>query len=74
MSFSVRGSFDPTTAPVSWKVWHRIAGIACPQPSPGPTEDLMGAAVFLASGASNSANGQILYVDGGILAYIGKQP
>ena len=34
----------------------------------------MGAAVFLASGASDFANGQILYVDGGILAYIGKQP
>ncbi len=37
-------------------------------------EDLMGAAIFLASDASNFVNGQILYVDGGILAYIGKQP
>jgi len=38
------------------------------------TEDLMGPAVFLASDASNFVNGHILYVDGGILAYIGKQP
>ena len=40
----------------------------------GETEDLMGPAVFLASDASNFVNGHILYVDGGILAYIGKQP
>ncbi len=40
----------------------------------GQTEDLMGPAVFLASDASNFVNGHILYVDGGILAYIGKQP
>jgi gluconate 5-dehydrogenase len=40
----------------------------------GTTEDLMGPAVFLASAASNFVNGHILYVDGGILAYIGKQP
>lgn len=40
----------------------------------GTPEDLMGPAVFLASEASNFVNGQILYVDGGILAYIGKQP
>ena len=37
-------------------------------------EELQGPAVFLASEASNAVNGQILYVDGGILAYIGKQP
>ena len=37
-------------------------------------EDLQGPAVFLASDASNFVNGHILYVDGGILAYIGKQP
>ena len=40
----------------------------------GTPEDLMGPAIFLASDASDFVNGQILYVDGGILAYIGKQP
>lgn len=40
----------------------------------GDTSDLMGTAVFLASDASNFVNGHVLYVDGGILAYIGKQP
>jgi len=40
----------------------------------GTTEDLVGPAVFLASDASDFVNGHILYVDGGILAYIGKQP
>lgn len=37
-------------------------------------DELGGPAVFLASDASNGVNGHILYVDGGILAYIGKQP
>ncbi|MCR4944542.1 MAG: gluconate 5-dehydrogenase [Clostridium sp.] len=40
----------------------------------GTAEDLMGPAVFLASDASDFVNGHVLYVDGGILAYIGKQP
>ena len=40
----------------------------------GTTEDLTGPAVFLASDASDFVNGHVLYVDGGILAYIGKQP
>lgn len=40
----------------------------------GNAEDLAGPAVFLASEASDFVNGHILYVDGGILAYIGKQP
>lgn len=40
----------------------------------GESEDLMGPAVFLASDASDFVNGHVLYVDGGILAYIGKQP
>jgi gluconate 5-dehydrogenase len=40
----------------------------------GKPEDLSGPVVFLASNASDFVNGQILYVDGGILAYIGKQP
>ncbi len=40
----------------------------------GKTQDLKGPAIFLASEASDFVNGHILYVDGGILAYIGKQP
>lgn len=36
--------------------------------------ELGGPAVFLASHASDAVNGHVLYVDGGILAYIGKQP
>lgn len=40
----------------------------------GTPEDIQGPAVFLASDASDFVNGHILYVDGGILAYIGKQP
>ncbi len=40
----------------------------------GTPDDLMGPAVFLASDASDFVNGHVLYVDGGILAYIGKQP
>lgn len=40
----------------------------------GQAEDLQGPAVFLASEASDFVNGLILYVDGGIAAYIGKQP
>jgi gluconate 5-dehydrogenase len=38
----------------------------------GDPEDLQGAAVFLSSKASDFVNGHILYVDGGILATIGK--
>ena len=45
-----------------------------PAASWGTPEDLAGPAVFLASEASNFVNGHVLYVDGGILAYIGKQP
>lgn len=40
----------------------------------GTPDDLVGPAVFLASNASDFVNGHVLYVDGGILAYIGKQP
>lgn len=45
-----------------------------PQARWGTPDDLKGPAVFLASDASDFVNGHILYVDGGILAYIGKQP
>ena len=38
----------------------------------GEPDDLQGAAVFLASRASDFINGQVIYVDGGILATIGK--
>ncbi len=38
----------------------------------GNAEDLQGAAIFLASRASDFVNGHVLYVDGGILATIGK--
>ena len=40
----------------------------------GDAHHQRGNAVFLASEASDFVNGLILYVDGGILAYIGKQP
>jgi gluconate 5-dehydrogenase len=36
----------------------------------GKPEELIGAAVFLASAASNYVNGQIIYVDGGMLAVL----
>jgi len=38
----------------------------------GDPADLQGAAVFLSAPASDFVNGQIIYVDGGILATIGK--
>ncbi len=38
----------------------------------GDPEDLAGAAIFLASKASDFVNGQVVYVDGGILATIGR--
>jgi gluconate 5-dehydrogenase len=38
----------------------------------GDPEDLSGAAIFLSSKASDFVNGHILYVDGGLLASIGK--
>ena len=38
----------------------------------GDPDDLIGTTVFLSSDASDFVNGQIIYVDGGILATIGK--
>lgn len=40
----------------------------------GLPEDLEGPAIFLASRASDFVNGQILFVDGGLLASLGKTP
>ena len=40
----------------------------------GEPDDMVGPCVFLASHASDFVNGQILYADGGILSYIGRQP
>ena len=40
----------------------------------GEANDLSGPAVVLSSAASDFVNGHILYVDGGILAYLGRQP
>ncbi len=40
----------------------------------GEAEDMVGPCVFLASSASDFVNGHILYADGGIQAYLGKQP
>ncbi len=40
----------------------------------GQPEELQGAAIFLASKASDFVNGHVLYVDGGILATLGKPP
>ena len=40
----------------------------------GRPEELEGLAVFLASEASDFINGQVIYIDGGISAYIGQDP
>ena len=41
-----------------------------PQRRWGQVDDLVGAAIFLASPASDFVNGQILYVDGGMTASV----
>ena len=71
----------PQTAPLrerqadgSRHPFDQFIGSKTPAGRWGTPEDLMGPAVFLASDASDFVNGHILYVDGGILAYIGKQP
>ena len=71
----------PQTAPLREKQpdgsRHPFDSFICAKTPAGrwlEAEELAGPAVFLASDASNAVNGHILYVDGGILAYIGKQP
>jgi gluconate 5-dehydrogenase len=65
----------PQTAPLREKGHPFNAFITARTPAArwGTPADLAGPAVFLASSASDFVNGHILYVDGGILAYIGKQ-
>lgn len=71
----------PQTAPLREKQpdgsRHPFDAFICSKTPAGrwlEADELAGPAVFLASDASNAVNGHILYVDGGILAYIGKQP
>jgi gluconate 5-dehydrogenase len=49
-------------------VWERYICNRTPAGRWGETKELIGAAIFLASGASDFVNGQILTVDGGLLA------
>nr|WP_317170781.1 gluconate 5-dehydrogenase [Rufibacter sediminis] len=62
------------TAPlrVDGNAFHEFIVNRTPAGKWGEPDELGGATVFLASRASNFVNGQILYVDGGILATIGK--
>ncbi|HSK69111.1 MAG TPA: gluconate 5-dehydrogenase [Candidatus Limnocylindria bacterium] len=71
----------PQTAPLrerqpdgSRHPFDAFIGARTPASRWGTTDDLVGPAVFLASAASDFVNGHILYVDGGILAYLGKTP
>lgn len=50
------------------EAWARGATALIPWGRTGKPEDLAGAAVFLASRASDYVTGQVLYVDGGMLA------
>ena len=68
----------PQTAPLrrprpdgSPHPFDRFIRARTPQARWGTPEDLCGPAVFLASPASDFVNGQILYVDGGMLASLG---
>ena len=71
----------PQTAPLrerqadgSMNPFDRFIRSKTPAQRWGHTEDLMGLAVFLASSASDFINGQVIYIDGGISAYIGQDP
>ncbi len=50
------------------ETWARGVTATIPWGRTGTPEDLMGAAIFLASRASDYVTGQIIYVDGGMLA------
>jgi NAD(P)-dependent dehydrogenase (short-subunit alcohol dehydrogenase family) len=50
------------------ETWARGVAAMIPWGRTGTPEDLMGAAIFLASRASDYVTGQIIYVDGGMLA------
>jgi NAD(P)-dependent dehydrogenase (short-subunit alcohol dehydrogenase family) len=50
------------------EAWARGATALIPWGRTGTPEDLAGAAVFLASRASDYVTGQLIYVDGGMLA------
>ncbi len=50
------------------ETWARGVTAMIPWGRPGTPEDLMGAVIFLASRASDYVTGQIIYVDGGMLA------
>jgi gluconate 5-dehydrogenase len=71
----------PQTAPLrakgedgSMNPFDRFIRSKTPAQRWGRTEDLQGLAVFLASEASDFINGQVIYIDGGISAYIGQDP
>ena len=71
----------PQTAPLrkrgedgSMNPFDRFIRSKTPAQRWGRTEDLQGLAVFLASKASDFINGQVVYIDGGISAYIGQDP
>ena len=71
----------PQTAPLreknedgSMNAFDRFIRSKTPAQRWGRPEDLEGLAVFLASEASDFINGQVIYIDGGILAYLGQDP
>ena len=71
----------PQTAPLrakqedgSMHPFDRFIRAKTPAQRWGRTEELMGLAVFLGSEASDFINGQVIYIDGGISAYIGQDP
>jgi len=78
---NICSEYTPQTAPLRERQpdgsRHPFDSFICAKTPAGrwldPSE-LGGPAVFLASHASDAVNGHVLYVDGGILAYIGKQP